>query len=312
MWSLVGYKATVLLFVASIGVTVLLVTRLTYSPAPTVLPFTTPYQPNLTYPESSDFPKKIWQSWKDDSENPTIRTKGVPRQWRLLNPDHRYERLTDNNVDTYVQDNFNRDISELFSNLTDPILRADFLRYLIMLREGGLWADIDVLPRQPISEWVREEQRPFVNMVIGIENDHEKRPIWEGIPYSVQLAQYTMLANPGHPIFATLVDEVSNNLRRLMRSKVSYQYLDFEDVMTATGPFAFTKAVMDYLTEITGVRHNGNELTRLRKPKLIGDVLILPRDYFGWTLDTHTLMKADPRVLVVHIFMGSWRNDHSG
>lgn len=149
-------------------------------------------------------------------------------------------------------------------------------------------------------------------MVIGIENDHEKRPIWEGIPHSVQLAQYTMLAKPGHPIFVLLVDQVSKNLRRLMRLKAPCRYIDFEDVMVTTRPFAFTKAVTDCLTEITGVRHNGNELARLRKTKLIGDALILPRDYFGWTSRTHTLIKADPRVSVVNIFMESWRNADSG
>lgn len=196
----------------------------------------------------SDFPKKIWQSWKDESENPTDRTMGVPRQWRLLNSDHRNECLTDDNVDTYVQDRFDQDKLEL-SNLTDPILCADFLLYLIILREGDLLPDIDVLPCQTISKWVREEQKPLVNEVIGIENDHEKRPIWEGIPHSVQLAQYTMLAKPGHPIFVSLVDQVNKKLRRLMRLKVPYQYIDFEDVMATTRPFAFTKAVMDYVPD---------------------------------------------------------------
>ncbi|KAI0177372.1 hypothetical protein BJ166DRAFT_599891 [Pestalotiopsis sp. NC0098] len=269
MWPLVGHNALAVMFVASIGVTVLLVARLTYSPSPSVLTCKCAQQ----------------RDWKDDSENPTDRIEGVPRQWRLLNPDYRCERLTGDNVDTYVRDH----TSELFSNLTDPILRAAFLRYLIMFGEGGLWADIDVMPRQSISKWVREEQEPLVNMVIGIENDHERRPIWQGIPYS----HNTMPAKPGHPIFVSLVDQVSNNLRRLMRLKAPCR------------PFAFTKA-------ITGVRHNGNELARLRKTKLIGDALILPRDYFGWTSRTHTLIKADPRVLVVNIFMESWRNADSG
>jgi alpha 1,6-mannosyltransferase len=92
---------------------------------------------------SEHFPSKIWQSWKDDSENPTPRTNGFPHQWRVLNPSFRYERLTDANMDAYVRARAHRSlsdlvISDLFVSLTDPILKAEFLRYLILLYDGGV------------------------------------------------------------------------------------------------------------------------------------------------------------------------------
>ncbi|KFY31874.1 hypothetical protein V493_00719, partial [Pseudogymnoascus sp. VKM F-4281 (FW-2241)] len=83
------------------------------------------------------FPSKIWQSWKDDSE--PERTTGFPHQWRIINPGWRYERITDTNNDAYVQSYFAR-IAEVFTKLNDPVMKADYLRYLILLREGGVWA----------------------------------------------------------------------------------------------------------------------------------------------------------------------------
>ncbi|KFY31492.1 hypothetical protein V493_01060, partial [Pseudogymnoascus sp. VKM F-4281 (FW-2241)] len=121
------------------------------------------------------FPSKIWQSRKDDSE--PERTAGFPHQWRIVNPGWRYERITDTNNDAYVQSSFAR-IAEVFTKLNDPVMKADYLRYLILLREGGVWADIDVSPSQPISEWIPKQYRGSVNLVIGIENDHHKEPIW--------------------------------------------------------------------------------------------------------------------------------------
>ncbi|KAI0376076.1 glycosyltransferase family 32 protein [Hypomontagnella monticulosa] len=261
---------------------------------------------------SSAFPQKIWQSWKDDSENPTERTVGFPHQWRAINPSHRYERITDANSEAYITDRLPLSVSRVFSNFTDPILRADLLRYCVLLVEGGVWADIDVLPHRPISEWVPQQYLESANLVVGIENDKHKRPIWRGSPYSVQLVQYTILAKPYHPAIVGLVERVRGNLESLFQSKSPGDDITFEDVMTTTGPFAFTQVLMDYFTEVTGTKHTGDELSNLREPRLIGDVLVLPKDHFGWLPQEHYLEAGDPSILVEHLFMGSWRGSHPG
>lgn len=271
--------------------------------------------PNI--PESQSlaaqpFPLKIWQSWKDDAEDPTDRTIGFPHQWRAVNPTWRYERITDANNDVYVRDRFDPAISGVFESLKDPILKADFLRYLILFGEGGVWADIDVFPRQPVSKWIPEEYRGNVSLVIGIENDHHKEPIWPGSPYSVQLCQYTVLAKPGHPALKVLVDQVAADLEQLVKSKQPGDDTTFEEVMATTGPFAFTKVMMDYFTNVTSVDHTGDEFDDLQEPRLIGDVLVLPKDSFGWLPQEHTHKKGDAMILVEHLFIGSWRDGHPG
>ncbi|KAJ4259629.1 hypothetical protein NW762_007559 [Fusarium torreyae] len=263
-------------------------------------------------PKQEPFPHKIWQSWKDDSENPIDRTVGFPHQWRAANPDWRYERITDTNINAYVLDRFDTNISDVFTSLQDPILKADFLRYLILWREGGVWADIDVYPHQPVSKWVPKPYQEKVNLVIGIENDHHKQPIWPGSPYSVQLCQYSVLAKPSHPAIETVVDQVTQDLKKLLASKQPGEAVSFEDVMATTGPFAFTKVLMDYFKEMTGVEHTGDELDRLAEPRLIGDVLVLPKDSFGWLPQENTHEKGDPNILVEHLFIGSWRDGHPG
>jgi mannosyltransferase OCH1-like enzyme len=286
------------------------------SPAPTAPTApTAPAAPNT--PEDHEpaaaklFPSKIWQSWKDDSEDPTDRTVGFPHKWREVNPSWRYERITNANIDAYVKDNFDSSISDVFSSVSDNILKADFLRYLILLREGGVWADIDVRPHQPIDKWIPEQYKDQVNLVIGIENDHHKRPIWPNLPYSVQLCQYTVLAKPNHPAIRTLVEHVRKGLEELISHKEGAP-ITFEDVMSTTGPFAFTQVLMDYFTEQTGVKHTGDELNRLPEPVLIGDVLVLPKDSFGWLPQEHTHEEGDPSILVEHLFIGSWREGHPG
>ncbi|KAI0116793.1 glycosyltransferase family 32 protein [Daldinia grandis] len=258
------------------------------------------------------FPKKIWQSWKDNSDSPTDRTVGFPDEWRVINPQHRYERITDANGETFLVDRLPLAIADMFASFTDPILRADLLRYCVMLVEGGVWADIDVLPHRPISEWVPQQYLDKANLVVGIENDHHKMPIWPGSPYSVQLAQYTILAKPHHPAIAKLVDRVKENLEKLFQSRKPGGVVTFEDVMATTGPFAFTEVLMDYFTNATGIKHTGDELDGIKEPKLIGDVLVLPKDCFGWLPQDENLEKGHPGILVEHLFIASWRGSHPG
>ena len=261
---------------------------------------------------SDIFPSKVWQSWKDDSEDPTERTKGFPRTWRTLNPEWDYERITDDAMDDFVTTRFDAPVSTTFTNLTDPILKADFLRYLILLHEGGVWADIDVLPHQPINSWIPQSHLKTANLIIGIENDHHKKPIWPKSPYSVQLCQYTVLSKPNHPAIKTLVDQVTAGLEKLLAGKRPGQAVTFAEVMGTTGPFAFTKALMEYFTAETGVEHTGDELDSLEEPRMIGDVLVLPKDSFGWLPQEPTHEKGDPMILVEHLFIGSWRDGHPG
>lgn len=249
------------------------------------------------------FPRKIWQSWKDDSENPTGRTTGLPHEWRIINPAHRYERMTDANADAYVHDNFPHNVSALFSAIGNSVMKADYLRYLILLNEGGVWADIDVRARKPIADWVPAEYLDRANIVVGMERDHGSEPIWEGLPYSVQLAQYVVLAKPRHPTIEKLVDVTEQNIVDLLVAKRPGENMTFADIMGATGPWVFTKVFMDYFTEVTGEGHNGRELSGLEEPRLIGDVLVLPMVKFGALGDVDD---DDPAVLVKHFFVGSW------
>ncbi|KAI0172679.1 nucleotide-diphospho-sugar transferase [Hypoxylon sp. FL1284] len=275
-----------------------------------VLPETSQAVPSSSHTE---FPQKIWQSWKNDSEDPTDRSKGLPHEWRVMNPDHRYERITDDNIDTFVRDNFPNTTSDRFASLTDPILKADFLRYLILYSQGGVWADIDVKPIQPISDWIPERYRNSgVNLVVGIENDHHKQPIWRNSPYSVQLSQYTVLAKPNHPAIGTLIAKVEQNLDQLLAAKAPGQRVSFEEVMSNTGPFVFTDVLMTHFSEVTGNKHTGDEMSRMKEPVLIGDVLVLPIDSFGWLEHEHVEDGMGPNVLVKHLFMGSWRGGHPG
>jgi mannosyltransferase OCH1-like enzyme len=105
---------------------------------------------------SEKFPRKIWQSWKVDPTRFEHRDNERARTWTVKNPGYRYEVLTDDNADQYVEHHFgplglNRpDIVNVYKSLNAKIIKSDLLRYLIMYVEGGVYADIDVEAIRPV------------------------------------------------------------------------------------------------------------------------------------------------------------------
>ena len=83
----------------------------------------------------SPFPRKIWQTSKVGPGGLEEGDRRAVQSWVKMNQKHRYEILTVHNAESYVRTTFPHryDIEETFMDLHDPILRADFICYLVLL-----------------------------------------------------------------------------------------------------------------------------------------------------------------------------------
>jgi mannosyltransferase OCH1-like enzyme len=54
--------------------------------------------------------------------------------------------------------------------MTEPSVKADLLRYLIMYAEGGVYADIDVEAIRPLNRFIPDRYNvKDIDMVVGVE-----------------------------------------------------------------------------------------------------------------------------------------------
>lgn len=127
----------------------------------------------------------------------------------------------------------------------------------------------------------------------------------------LQLATWTMMSKPHHPLFATLI---SKSVRKL-QDKAVEQFgegdiwglkMSYEDVLRSTGPTMVTEAVWEYLGERTGVEFGWRNVTGREEPFLVGDVLILPVVAFG----RRGKRGGEGEALVQHYFEGKWKDSH--
>ncbi|PSR83498.1 nucleotide-diphospho-sugar transferase [Coniella lustricola] len=177
------------------------------------------------------------------------------RSWTEKNPDWRYEVLTDGNDLRYVEyhygpEGFNRpDIVAFYRDVTASIIKADLLRYLIMYAEGGVYADIDVEAMKPMSKFIPERyDHRDIDMVIGVEIDE---PEWKDHPIlgpkSRSFCQWTFMCKPQLPVMMRLVENIMHWLVDVANNQtvsISEVTLDFDEVISGTGPSAFTRAII--------------------------------------------------------------------
>jgi mannosyltransferase OCH1-like enzyme len=248
---------------------------------------------HFSSPKAMDqFPRKIWQTWKVDPLGFEERDLTVARTWTQKNPGHRYEVLTDNNDLYYVETHFgptglNRpDIVYMYRSLTLKIIKADFLRYLIMYVEGGIYADIDVEALRPIERFIpdRYNERD-VEMIIGVEID---QPDFKDHPVlgkkSESFCQWTFMSKPGLPVMMRLVDDIVkwlNDVSKKQKVPVSEIVLDFDEVISGTGPSAFTSAVLAEMSIKAGRTVTWKDFHNLSESKLVGGVLVLTVEAFA-------------------------------
>jgi mannosyltransferase OCH1-like enzyme len=251
------------------------------------------YQHPIKLTAGTVIPRKVWQTWKTGPLAFDKRDSDTAKTWPEKNPSYRYEVLTDSNDELYVEWHYgphglNRpDIVELYRNVNITIVKADLLRYLVMYAEGGVYADIDVECLRPINRFIPDRYDEHdVDMIVGVEIDEPayiNHPILGSKCQS--FCQWTFAAKPRLPVMMRLIENIQDWLKELSRQKdvpIPQLQLDFNEIISGTGPSAFTKAMLEQMT----VQNRGKQVTwdvfhNLAESKLVGGVLVLNVEAFA-------------------------------
>ena len=263
---------------------------------------------------------KIWQTSKYPATEMSEEDRIHFKTWEELNPDWGHEVLTDEVMEKYVRDHFHethREMEELYFEVKDYILRSDLIRYFVMLADGGVYNDLDVGCEKAISTWVPKQFEDTAGTLLGVEVDNKYGP--DGRTFTngedlFELVNWTIMSKPNQPFMWFLVQRVMENIKNLAASKkqsLSEMVPTIPDVLVTTGPAALTTAFFDYASNFTGENVTYKNFTKITKPKIVGEVVILPIQAFGAGHQVQWAgLKQDGSQLVHHYFAGSWKGDH--
>ncbi|MBU1371861.1 MAG: glycosyl transferase [Bacteroidetes bacterium] len=173
-------------------------------------------------------PKVIYQTFKS-KELPLI-TKWHIKKFLKNNPEYIYEFYDDLRIEEFFESNYDSEWLKAYQKLNIGAAKADFFRYAILYKKGGVYLDIDSGIKGKLSAFIKPDDKAIISME---RND--------GV-----YIQWALIFEAGHPFLKETLELVKSNID---------QNLYPHDVHGMTGPTAYTKAINNCLGKTKDVSY---------------------------------------------------------
>jgi mannosyltransferase OCH1-like enzyme len=225
----------------------------------------------------SMIPKVIHQTWKtSDLPYPFA---DLADTWKSIHPEWEYKLWTDDMNRDFIKE-FYPWFLERFDSYPRNIQRVDAFRYFLLLKEGGIYIDLDFECLENIELLLLD-----ATCVIGKEPAiHCKR-----------FQKDMILCN------AFMASTADNDFMRFVCHGLGTERYKADasgkDVLESTGPFMLTEAYLKY---------NNSSAIKLLEPAQIYPLSMFEtRNIFADTLTTEMQQKID-NAFALHYFWGGW------
>lgn len=256
-----------------------------FADAATLQPMLQPTQPQLSAPKL--IPRIIHQTFR--SRKLPASARQVMRSWREHNGEGWHMRFYDDPACLeFVRSEF-PEYLEAYLNLPKDVERSDFFRYMVILRLGGVYADIDVECRQPLDTVIRATD----TMVVGWEAEvaSDAAAFRRHFVRKRQVLQWFFAAAAGHPALREICDHIARHALTTFSANAN------RDTLERTGPGIWTDIVLKHAMLHPAVKVDDPWKVR-----------ILPRVAFGvHPAGIDGLTPDAPEIVVLHHFLGSWK-----
>ena len=150
--------------------------------------------------------------------------------WRMkkLNPSYAYEFYDDDRVESFFKHETSEESFQAYKKIRIGAAKADFFRYNVLYRYGGVYLDVDSTIRGKLDNFIRNDDSAIISQ--------ERNP--------EMYVQWALIYEAGHPFLKKTIDLILDNIK----------YNRFpHDVHQMTGPSVYSMAVRDCLS-LTNVK----------------------------------------------------------
>jgi len=167
-------------------------------------------------------PKNIYQTWKTQDLNIKI----IKLRKKILehNKDYNLTLYTDDQMIEFVNSNYDNDVFNSFQKINNIVSKADFWRYLILYKYGGIYLDIDSSINKDLSSLIDKKDSAVIT---GEQNTD-------------CFVQWALIFENNHPI----LEETINNLLANMSSQ------KFKNDVLSFSVKPYWDAVNNYLSKL--------------------------------------------------------------
>jgi len=138
-------------------------------------------------------PRIIWQTNYSNRVTMPVYANFLFNRW--LTPEFEYRYHNDEACEAFIDCHFPGRYSNAFKRLQIGAAKADFWRILVLLKEGGIYLDIDSnFAARPENVINLNEEAVFIAMDNG------------------EVTNYCLAARPGHPALQLMADRIAQNI----------------------------------------------------------------------------------------------------
>lgn len=206
-------------------------------------------QPRVPSDSSFKIPKVCYQTWSSKSiDDLTPSTREVVLKNRRLNPDIRFELWDDADIDAFMVKEFPGEINAAFQSLNRLFgaTRADFFRYCVLYKYGGLYLDIKSGFKN--SNFFGTVVFPDDIALLDVRKDIEEYRILWG--YGAH-EQWFLAFAPGHPYLERMISRMVRSIKlRILPPAEDTKKM----ILRITGPDALAASIHDAVVDY-GLKH---------------------------------------------------------
>jgi mannosyltransferase OCH1-like enzyme len=171
---------------------------------------------------------------------------------KKLNPTWNHILYDDNDIIEYIKTNYGIQMLNIY-NMINPeygAAKADFFRYLLMYKEGGVYLDIKSGMKYPLDEIINEDDEYILShwaskpnkKILGNKNG--------------EFQQWHIICRPNHPYLKAVIINVINNILNYDIKKDGVGKLG---VLKVTGPIIYTQSIQPLLLQYNHKLYKTNE-----------------------------------------------------
>jgi len=207
---------------------------------------------NLPCDKSSTIPKFIYQFYFGQGNNMPLELQQNIENIKAMNPNWTHVLFRDGDIEKFIEKYYGKSMLSIY-NMINPnygASRADFFRYLLMYKKGGVYLDIKSTTRVNLDNTISVNDKYILSHWGKYIQYHGKLlNLQRG-----EFQQWHIITIPGHEFLREVIKQVIYNI-------FNYDTLHGVGrfgVLQLTGPITYTKTILNCI-------NNGNTNYRLVK-----------------------------------------------
>lgn len=204
-------------------------------------------------------PKSIYQTFY--TKNLPINIKNLIDDMLLNNPGYEHFLYDDEDIDNFIKNEFDYETYEAFKMLNVGAAKADFWRYCILYKRGGVYIDIDSSIIGKLDELIT----PFDNAIISRETNANI------------FVQWCLMFSANHKLLEICINKCKDNILNKKTNNILY----------LTGPRVFSESIIEYCKGVDYLWETNDQNINIRFNQSNIDIRLYSTDFLNFCQFKH-------------------------